>query len=510
MHIYSFIRVFAFPELRSIIKNKLSLVLIFLVMLLSLWAIGFSVASKQYLADRMESPFVTYLTIEIPQKIALEDEFEQNYTDSLSSIVNKKSFGIERFEFIPTYPLYFLDALRNTKSKSKSKLSVAQVTKKDDPFLAFIRDRKRDLLLAGNSSMAEYPWSIIVTVDFLAKLGYDVKNEGYPKFIEIDVDYINKDGGGFPIRVSGVVKRLPNKIDLLIKPKLYEALRNPDINQTPFNLSHPDHLNYKQFYFEHSDYSQINPGIIDEMDVRVFKDSLSHNNSGYGWIIEINDSISEEKLLDHCRRQKIAWTRIYDPTRVRYLEGERESIESSKKDLLMVEINDLNKVEVFENWCNKNNLALDMSDIENSNNFKLFSTLSNLLSLFLKSISIAFLIIILSRLIIEHINKNSKNLGTLKAFGLSNKFIIITYSSISAVIITVIFHFVYILVLLTGESISELLVLSQNTKTPPLFHLPLEINLYLYFVFIPIVVISLTLYNRIKNVTPGDLIFERE
>ena len=176
----------------------------------------------------------------------------------------------------------------------------------------------------------------------------------------------------------------------------------------------------------------------------------------------------------------------------------------------MVEINDLNKVEVFENWCNKNNLALDMSDIENSNNFKLFSTLSNLLSLFLKSISIAFLIIILSRLIIEHINKNSKNLGTLKAFGLSNKFIIITYSSISAVIITVIFHFVYILVLLTGESISELLVLSQNTKTPPLFHLPLEINLYLYFVFIPIVVISLTLYNRIKNVTPGDLIFERE
>ena len=121
MHIYSFIRVFAFPELRSIIKNKLSLVLIFLVMLLSLWAIGFSVASKQYLADRMESPFVTYLTIEIPQKIALEDEFEQNYTDSLSSIVNKKSFGIERFEFIPTYPLYFLDALSNTKSKSKSK-----------------------------------------------------------------------------------------------------------------------------------------------------------------------------------------------------------------------------------------------------------------------------------------------------------------------------------------------------------------------------------------------------
>lgn len=509
MHIYSFIRVFALPELRSILKNKFALIVIFLVMLLSLWTIGFSVASQRYLADRMESPFVTYLTIEIPREIALDDRFEQNYTDSLSSSTNIESFGIERFEFIPTYPFYFREA-KNEKLKPKSRLSVAQVTKKDDPFLEFIRDSKNDLLLAGNSSMADYPWSIIVTIDFLVKLGYDIENDGYPNFIDIDLDNVNKKGGGFPIRVAGIVKRLPNKIDLLIKPKLYEALRNPDVNQTPLNLSHPDHLKYEQFYIRDIEYSQIDSQVIDELDIEVYKDSLSHTSSGVGWIIEINDSISSDKFSDQCSKQTIDMIRIYDPIRVRYLEGERESIESSKKDLLMVEINDLNKVEVFENWCNKNNLALDMSDIENSNNFKLFSTLSNLLSLFLKSISIAFLIIILSRLIIEHINKNSKNLGTLKAFGLSNRFIIITYSSISAVIITVIFHFVYIIVLLTGESISELLVLSLNTKTPPLFHLPLEINLYLYFVLIPIVVISFTLFNRIKNVTPGDLIFERE
>jgi hypothetical protein len=302
---------------------------------------------------------------------------------------------------------------------------------------------------------------------------------------------------------------LPNKIDLLIKPKLYEALRNPDINQTPFNLGHPDHLSYKQFYITGSLYSQLRER-LNKIDLKSFKDTLTHTNSGYGWIIETNDSISAEKLLEVCRQQKIELTRIYDPAKVRYLAGERESLESSKKDFLMVKINDLNKVEAFENWCNKNNLALDMSDIENSNNFKLFSTLSNLLSWFLKSISISFLIIVLSRLIIEHINKNAKNLGTLKAFGLSNRFIIITYSSISAIIITVIFHFVYLLVILSGEYISELLVIGLNTKTPPLFYLPLEIDLYLYFVLIPIGVISLTLYNRIKNVTPGDLIFERE
>ena len=79
MHIFSFIRVFAIPELRLILKNRLSIILIFIVMLLSLWTIGFSVASKQYLADRMESPFVTYLTIEIPRDVALEDEFEDKW-----------------------------------------------------------------------------------------------------------------------------------------------------------------------------------------------------------------------------------------------------------------------------------------------------------------------------------------------------------------------------------------------------------------------------------------------
>lgn len=510
MHIFSFIRVFAIPELRLILKNRLSIILIFIVMLLSLWTIGFSVASKQYLADRMESPFVTYLTIEIPRDVALKDEFERNITDSLSSNLNVISFGIESFDFIPTYPFYFLESEKNIRSKSKSVLSIAQVTKKGDPFLAFIRDSKNDLLLAGNSSMSEYPWSIIVTVDFLKRLGYNLDKEGYPKFINIDVDNINKDGGSFPIRVAGVVKRLPNKIDLLIKPKLYEALRNPDINQTPLNLDHPDHRSYKQFYVADPSYSGKLLESLNTIDVKVFKDTLTHTNSENGWIMETNDSISAEKLLEVCRQQNIELIRIYDPTKVRYFTGERESLEMSKKDFLMVQINDLNKVEAFENWCNQNNLALDMSDIENSNNFKLFSTLSNLLSWFLKSISIAFLIIVLSRLIIEHINKNAKNLGTLKAFGLSNRFIITTYSSISAFIITVTFHFVYLLVVLSGEYISELLVIGLNSKTPPLFYLPLEINLYLYFVLIPIGVISLTLYNRIKNVTPGDLIFERE
>ena len=69
-------------------------------------------------------------------------------------------------------------------------------------------------------------------------------------------------------------------------------------------------------------------------------------------------------------------------------------------------------------------LEIDMRIIETKKNFELFNKLANLLSMALITFSILSLVLYITNLIISHISKNKKSLGTLKAFGLSNNSII--------------------------------------------------------------------------------------
>ena len=115
---------------------------------------------------------------------------------------------------------------------------------------------------------------------------------------------------------------------------------------------------------------------------------------------------------------------------------------------------------------------------------------------------------------IEHIDKNAKNLGTLKAFGLSNEVIAWIYSGISGVLVLGVFIVSLGLVLLLGPRVTDFMTNSIGiiTSEPDAFFSltgKLKLLLLFFFVLTPVFIIGLTIFKKVKGKSPGDLIYER-
>lgn len=68
------------PEFIQLINNKGKLLLVWFIVFISLWAIGFSNSVKFHLKEKMDSPFVKFISIKISSNVNVE-----NVTADLSS-----------------------------------------------------------------------------------------------------------------------------------------------------------------------------------------------------------------------------------------------------------------------------------------------------------------------------------------------------------------------------------------------------------------------------------------
>ena len=111
----------------------------------------------------------------------------------------------------------------------------------------------------------------------------------------------------------------------------------------------------------------------------------------------------------------------------------------------------------------------------------------------------------------NHIDSNKKNLGTLKAFGLSNFTIVGIYSFISITMIVISLMVAFLVSFFLGQNIMDFLtnILNLDNLSEMKF-LSEEINdLFLIFIAIPTFILVLMIYNKLNGQTPGDLIYER-
>ena len=105
-------------------------------------------------------------------------------------------------------------------------------------------------------------------------------------------------------------------------------------------------------------------------------------------------------------------------------------------------------------------------------------------------------------------------MGTLKAFGLNNNSIIITYSFITFALIIICFSISYIISELIGEQILKLLVKITKSENGYLNEVIfLNYSFIELFIMMGLIPCSFILFNILKylyRVTPGDLIYERK
>jgi hypothetical protein len=111
-----------------------------------------------------------------------------------------------------------------------------------------------------------------------------------------------------------------------------------------------------------------------------------------------------------------------------------------------------------------------------------------------------------------HIEKNRANLGTLKAFGFSNKGILKLYASVTSALLGSAFIMAYLFTYVLGNSllrfILDVMDLTSKTEGLAFSNIPLYYSLPL-FVIAPVVLILFKV-KGILQLTPGALVFQRE
>ena len=301
-----------------------------------------------------------------------------------------------------------------------------------------------------------------------------------------------------PIPISGVVKQLPDYADILISRKFYNYINGYKC----LDIEDSNHKTYLQFYLP--EIKKISATLLEDGYSKESKDILLFNN---GIIIKKygiqNYNLEREKALKQFPKA----IQFYD-----YHQIACDTKIKSQPDYFSFSFNNLDNIKLFkEHLYKKFKLKIDMRTIEAKENFNFFNKLANLLSFSLIFFSVFSIFIFTTNLINNHIDKTKRNLGTLKAFGLGNNSVILIYTVISSVLVVSAFTVAYLLSCILGSLILDSLINISNISIQNVIeYINLDIlHLIIAFIIIPILTISLRIWSKLKDATPGDLIYER-
>jgi hypothetical protein len=495
MDLKTYIKLFSLREFSSITNRGKKFISLVLVATVSLWAIGFSSGASLLLKEKMDSPFVKFLAVDIPSAKADNNVFKSSIEQELADSSVRNDYDIVDYSFtsFAFNSFYTVDRIDNIGNSRPTKTAKIRPVDPQGELYSFI---KREGLFLGDTylDLGQYPFSIVVTQDFLSRLGY----EETPAFVKFRYLKGGNEELEVPIGLAGVVKQLPDKCDIMCAQAFF-----PDLSSNTY-----ENILDIQSEFHRDRFFIFTDSVLPSLDIETRLDTYFRPTYKNGRIYEILSSLDpidvEQMLLD----KKINFKRVYNYSSIPL----QRTDGVIPPDRLTIETSSLTKVNELQLFLDKTfQLKLDMDVIESRKNFLTFNSLSKIMSNVLVLISIGFIIILVIRTLLEHINRNAKNLGTLKAFGMSNRVIGLTYVTISFAIILIVYIITSILLGILANALTNSFL--------NLVQLPLEgVNLFdfsvLYtyapfFTILPLSVVALAIWGKIRNETPGDLIYER-
>ena len=524
-----FIKKFSLPELKYIAGKRYSnLLILSLILVLSMLAIGLGQGAIKYLEKKMNNPFVSFVNVTLPadhpfklkkmEAIHNQSEIQKEKKD----INYEKSSWNDYYGFKKPYGLYYSHANFYNPERNVTRTAKVSRAKKDDPIYKQIieDDQKLESPISSKNEFKVDGWGCIVSLEYL-------KNDTTKLCFEKNVPFldfrrnVNGKHEFFKIPIQGFVKSFPDDIDMIVGQKLFSAIEDPDfwrslmsVNSTARNLQY---------------YATGNDTLLDFWKVNNFVEELEYDNLIYkeGKMFKRNNLSFEEKvsleyeLLKLINTHKVLDFYLADLTD-KYPNPPPEAKLRAKlhteKFVFEFHSKRLSSIESFNHFLKSNTLhdnktlEIDMSIIESKKNFDLFNKLAGLLSIALIFFSIFSIVLYITNLIASHISKNKMNLGTLKAFGLSNNNIILIYSSISVTLIIISFVISFFVSALVGNLLINLLAeyfSIGDASSLNYVSYPLDL-LVLFFIFLPSVFIYLKLWLELRKSTPGDLIYGRE
>jgi hypothetical protein len=495
-----FFKKFAKPELKYIAGKRYSnLFVLSIILILSMVSIGLGEGAIIYLDKKMNNPFVSFVNVKIP----MENPYTILKMEKIHSKDNPDINFYDFYGFKEPYAVY--DNYANFTNKENDITKNAKVRKgsQNDPVYDFIKETDKITL---NNNFKFDGWGCVVSLDYLKnnnKLNYDNHNIPFLNYSR----QINGVRTFFSIPIQGVVKSFPDDIDVLVGEKLFNAFYDYNFWASLIDLD-PNRTSYLQYYVDNG--TKLEEYLIQNNFKEIEYDEIIHNSGK----VYKRDRLSVEdrnNILANINENAIS---VLDFNLV----NSPRDIDIDKELYVFKFYGKLDAIADFNSFLIKNtvhdgeSLEIDMRIVENVKNFDLFNKLANLLSVALIAFCIFCLWLYITNLIVSHISKNKKNLGTLKAFGLSNNNIILIYSAISITLISISFVISFLVSKLIGPVIVPLVAnYSEIGDASSLNYISYPIYiLAAFFIVLPSIAIYLKLWWELRKSTPGDLIYGRE
>lgn len=500
-------------------KNYSNLWLLTSVLTATFLAISFSNASLDYLSYKMDDPFINWVDI--------KNEFgEGNFIGleyALDSQENKEYYHYHDYQADYAYSYMFF----GKEDKNVQYLKCRFFQNLNTPLVEAILSKENVVkywTINDLANLSQNTIGVIITEEMIRKMGYD-KAPSYidyatysPGADELGFHLIDEKFGRLPVPVLAVVKRLPGNVDLISSTYFYQQACND--KTYPFDLNKEDYAN-NICYFIPSDvnFDKFSNN-VNEVAAKYTSSSILLDEYSFYTpeIIPFREGIF---VILNCYDEYLpydTWKSINNDILNIYADDDIHRVFAymfsdnplTQKTFISVHFADLDMVRNFETYVRDNfNVKIEMSQINAKENFNAVSAMGNILSWAIIVFAIVCIILFIVNLLQSYFQKVKRNLGTFKAFGISNRDLISVYVLIMATIIvsaivmslsvTSIIQFALHLMGVLKDGVFEYLLLWS----------PKTICSIVVIIVASIYTVYLVMHNLLRS-TPGDLIYDRQ
>lgn len=496
-------------------KHYSNLWLLFGVLTATFFAIAFSNASMYYLDFKMNDPFINWVDIKNEHG---EDDFsglESALADE--DLMLKYHYDGYQADYYFNYNFWGADnTIHYFRCRFFEKI-------KDNKLIDAILDE--DNLVEGwgidTRRLVDQSFGVIMTEDALNKLGYETA----PAYVQYARPCTGADTLGFtlgiedhgyvPLPLLGVVKRLPGGIDVISTKYFYEQDNNS--NNNPLHLNNVAYASSLYYYVPEDVDVQAFMAELDKAAQGVFTDkyhvtlqdlpSMSTYKPGsfvslrgvFGLLPYHDVAVLNTDIMSVYEDAGVY--RVFDYNVCEY--------QLDEKAFISVYFNDLDVIREFETFVKEEyKVSIEMSQINAKENFNAVSLLANILSWSMIVFAIICIILFIVNLLQSYFQKVKRNLGTFKAFGISNAELISVYVLIMITTVLAAICMSLSLTYIVELTLQLFGILKDGTFS--------YLNLWSAKTFCSVVIILAasvaTVYivmHKLLKTTPGDLIYDR-
>lgn len=512
-------------------RKAVNLWLLVAVLVATFFAISFSEGSIRYLEDKMDDPFTLWVNIDLhgvndrnTLERALDDDsirgrflFDGWQTEDKSSI---SIVGIDDDKIESLEALYYGDV-------------------NSDIYSAILgEDNVVNNIAIKPGNISPNSLGLILSVEAFEKLGFSINHP--PAFIDhyihspgaekFGIDMLNGDYARVPLPLLAVVRRLPMNKDLVASKYFYQ--RQIDKEKDPLSLNKEDYSRELYFFVPDNVNSFGRNDILRQLDdsLRYYvdpkytvlvaddkKEMLYSWRSGNVYKVYLRDASVpmasvkriEKQIMDAYASQGVVRVYGFDPT-IGDEWGNSNENSHWHDDIISVHFTRLDSITSFRDFVKKvSELEIEMTQVNAKKNFGHVSRMATVLTIALLLFAIASIAIFIVNMLQSYFQKVRRNLGTLKAFGISTRELTKVYVTIIVGIVMV----ALAIALASAWAAELLLLLCGFTKEGKASHLILWNGYTLLAVLIilasTVASVLVVLYRQLKQ-TPGNLIYDRE